>query len=249
MSNNTKISWTSISWNIMTGCTPISDGCNDCYAKAMVKRLQAMGQAKYQNGFTPTIHPECMNEPFWWKGKKLVFVASMGDFFHIEIPFDFIDKVMEVINQCPQHTFQILTKRADRMYKYFSVHTIPENVWLGVTVENQKVKDRIDYLKKLDAPVRFLSCEPLLEDLGALDLSDIDWVIVGGESGNRARKMEKDWILNIKSQCDVSTGTAFFFKQWGTWGADGVKRSAKENGCLLDGKEYHAYPTPRKIKP
>ena len=141
---------------------------------------------------------------------------------------------MEVINQCPQHTFQILTKRADRMYKYFSVHTIPENVWLGVTVENQKVKDRIDYLKKLDAPV---------------DLSDIDWVIVGGESGNRARKMEKDWILNIKSQCDVSTGTAFFFKQWGTWSADGVKRSAKENGCLLDGKEYHAYPTPRKIKP
>lgn len=136
MSNNTKISWTSISWNIMTGCTPISDGCNDCYAKAMVKRLQAMGQAKYQNGFTPTIHPECMNEPFWWKGNKLVFVASMGDFFHIEIPFDFIDKVMEVINQCPQHTFQILTKRADRMYKYFSVHTIPENVWLGVTVEN-----------------------------------------------------------------------------------------------------------------
>ena len=126
MSNNTKIPWTGISWNVMTGCTPISDGCNDCYAKGMAKRLEAMGQEKYQNGFTPTIHPECMNEPFWWKGNKLVFVASMGDLFHKDIPFDFIDKVMEVISQCPQHTFQILTKRAERMYKFFSVHTIPE---------------------------------------------------------------------------------------------------------------------------
>ena len=170
MSNNTKISWTSISWNIMTGCTPISDGCNDCYAKAMVKRLQAMGQAKYQNGFTPTIHPECMNEPFWWKGNKLVFVASMGDFFHIEIPFDFIDKVMEVINQCPQHTFQILTKRAERMAEYFASRTIPGNVWIGVTVENPKVKSRIDNIPNLKASVRFISCEPLHEDLGELDI-------------------------------------------------------------------------------
>ena len=208
-----------------------------------------MGNPKYHNGFQSTIHPEDLIGPMRWKKPSTIFVCSMSDLFHSDVPFDFIDKVLGVIRNTPQHNYQILTKRADRMYKYFSVHTIPENVWLGVTVENQKVKDRIDYLKKLDAPVRFLSCEPLLEDLGALDLSDIDWVIVGGESGNRARKMEKDWILNIKSQCDVSTGTAFFFKQWGTWGADGVKRSAKENGCLLDGKEYHAYPTPRKIKP
>ena len=249
MSNNSKISWTTTTWNVTAGCDPISDGCKNCYARMMAERLKAMGQAKYQNGFIPTIHSECLNEPFEWKGNKLVFVVSMGDLFHKDIPFDFIDKVMEVITKCPQHTFQILTKRAERMYEYFSTHAIPENVWLGVTVENQKVKGRIDYLKKLDAPVRFLSCEPLLEDLGTLDLSDIDWVIVGGESGNRARKVEKDWILNIKSQCDVSTGTAFFFKQWGTWSADGVKRSAKENGCLLDGKEYHAYPTPRKTKP
>jgi putative ABC transporter subunit len=249
MSSNSKISWTETTWNPVSGCSPISEGCRNCYARVMAGRLKAMGQAKYQNGFTPAIHPECLNEPFGWKGKKLVFVASMGDLFHKDIPFDFIDKVMEVIGQCPQHTFQILTKRADRMYGYFSIRTIPENVWLGVTVENRTVKSRIDYLKKLDAPVRFLSCEPLLEDLGTLAPSGIDWVIVGGESGNRARKVEKDWILNIKSQCDATPGVAFFFKQWGTWGSDGVKRSAKENGCLLDRKEYHAYPIPRKINP
>ena len=249
MSNNSKISWTETTWNPISGCSPISEGCRNCYARVMAERLKSMRQIKYQNGFTPTTHSGCLNEPFGWKGKKLVFVASMGDLFHKDIPFDFVDKVMEVISQCPQHTFQLLTKRAERMNEYFSTRAIPGNVWLGVTVENRTVKSRIDCLKKLDAPVRFLSCEPLLEDLEALDLLGIDWVIVGGESGNRARKVEKDWILNIKSQCDATPGTAFFFKQWGTWDADGVKRSAKENGCLLDGKEYHAYPTPRKINP
>lgn len=248
MSNNSKISWTTATWNPVTGCSKYSAGCKNCYAEGMIFRLQGMGQSKYQNGFTPTIHPECLGEPLKWKNSRLVFLPSMGDLFHKDIPFEFIDKVMDTIKQCPQHTFQILTKRADTMYEYFSTHSVPDNAWLGITVEDQNAKWRIDYLKQLDTSVRFLSCEPLLEDLGRLDISDIDWVIVGGESGSKARKVEKDWILNIKSQCDAEN-VVFFFKQWGTWGADGVKRSAKENGCLLENNEYHAYPTPRKTKP
>ena len=247
MSDKTKIAWTGggATWNPVTGCEQISPGCRDCYAKTMAKRLCAMGQAKYQNGFTPTIHPQCLNEPFTWKKPQMVFVVSMGDLFHYDIPFSLIDKVMDVIEKCPQHTFQILTKRTERMAEYFSTRPVPDNAWVGTTVECQSVKNRIDLLRNVDAPVRFLSIEPLLEDLGTLDLNGIDWVIVGGESGNRARRMEKSWALNVKAQCDAS-GIAFFFKQWGAWGADGVKRSTKANGHLLDGVEYWAYPVPRK---
>lgn len=247
MSNNTKIAWTrgGATWQPVTGCSKISPGCLNCFAEMMSIRQQGMGREKYKNGFTPTIHPECLNEPLSWKKPRMVFVVSMGDLFHNATPFGFIDKVMDVIEQCPQHTFQILTKRTERMVEYFSTRPVPDNAWVGTTVECQSVKNRIDLLRNVDAPVRFLSIEPLLEDLGTLDLNDIDWIIVGGESGNRARKMEKSWALNIKAQCDAS-GVAFFFKQWGTWGEDGVKRSTKANGHLLDGVEYWNYPTSRK---
>lgn len=245
MSNNNKIAWTQATWNPVTGCEKTSAGCRNCYAEQLVKRLKAMGQAKYQNGFTPTLHPGSLNEPLKWKNPRLVFLPSMGDLFHQDISFNFIDQVMDVILKCPQHTFQILTKRAERMNDYFSSRPIPENVWLGCTVENQSTKWRMDCLRQLKAPVNFISHEPLLEDLGIPDYTGIDWVIAGGESGNKARKMEKSWVLNIKAQCDAS-GTAFFFKQWGTWGEDGVKRSVKANGHLLDGAEYQAYPIPKK---
>lgn len=245
MSENSKISWTQATWNPVTGCEKISAGCKNCYAERLIQRLKAMGQAKYQNGFIPTLHPGSLNEPLKWKHPQLVFLPSMGDLFHKDVPFSFIDQVMAVILRCPQHTFQILTKRAERLYEYFSTHPIPENVWLGCTVENQATQWRMDYLRQLKAPVNFVSHEPLLEDLGTLDYSGIDWAIVGGESGSRARKMEKAWVLDIKAQCDAD-GVSFFFKQWGTWGEDGIKRSVKANGHLLDGGEYQAYPIPKK---
>lgn len=212
MSNNSKILWIIIIWNVIVGCDLISDGCKNCYVRMMVECLKVMGQVKYQNGFILIIYFECLNELFGWKGNKFVFVVSMGDLFYKDILFDFIDKVIEVIIKCLQYIFQILIKWVERMYEYFLIYVIFENVWFGVIVENQKVKGCIDYLKKLDVLVWFFSCEFLLEDLGIFDLFDIDWVIVGGELGNRVRKVEKDWILNIKFQCDVFISIVFFFK-------------------------------------
>ena len=165
----------------------------------------------------------------------------MSDLFHKDVPFEFIDEVMNIIKKTPQHRYQLLTKRSERMNEYFSSHKIPKNAWLGVTVENRISKGRIDVLKKLDAPIRFLSCEPLLEDLGNLNLDNIDWVIVGGESGSKARPMQIDWVLSIKEQCEKQ-GTAFFFKQWGTWGSDGIKRSKQLNGKKINGKIYQEMP-------
>jgi len=165
----------------------------------------------------------------------------MGDLFHKSVPDAFLDKVMRTIEETPQHNYQILTKRAERMAQYFTGRTIPSNAWLGVTVEAQKSKERMDFLRGLDAPVRFLSCEPLLEDLGELDLQNIDWVIVGGESGASARPMKEEWVLSIKEQTEAQ-GSAFFFKQWGTWGSDGIKRSKYANGKKINGKIYHEMP-------
>lgn len=241
----TKIEWTNITWNPETGCSKISEGCKNCYAEMMSRRLKAMGQDKYRNGFDVTLHEGVLNDPLHWKNQSMIFVCSMGDLFHKDIPFSFIDKVMETIKTAFWHQFQILTKRPKRMAEYFTGREIPRNVWLGTTVENQAVKGRIDYLRSLDAPVRFLSCEPLLEDLGELDLTDIDWVIVGGESGGKARPMKEDWVLTIKGQAEKQ-GSAFFFKQWGTWGSDGVKRNKKVNGKLLQGQIYQEMPTPRR---
>ena len=237
----TKIEWTDKTWNPITGCTKFSAGCQNCYAEVMAPRLQAMGQEKYKKGFTLTLHEDSLQEPMLWKKPHTIFVCSMSDLFHKDISFDFIDKVMNIIKQTPHHRYQILTKRAERMKEYFSNRENPKNVWLGVTVENKVSKSRIDVLRTLNAPIRFLSCEPLLEDLGVIDLGNIDWVIVGGESGRCARPMLEEWVLSIKKQCEKQE-TAFFFKQWGTWGSDGVKRSKHLNGKKINGRVYQEMP-------
>lgn len=240
--STSKIEWTDASWNPITGCTKISSGCQHCYAEVMARRLCAMRVEKYKNGFQVTLHEDCLEEPVKWRKPKTIFVCSMSDLFHKDVPFDFVDKVLGVIEQTPQHRYQILTKRADRMAEYFSGRTVPRNVWLGVTVDAKTSKPRIDALRSIkDAPIRFLSCEPLLEDLGQLELTGIDWIIVGGESGRQARPMKEEWALNIKRQVD-EVGKAFFFKQWGTWGSDGVKRDKHKNGKKLDGKICQSMP-------
>ena len=237
----TKIEWTDKTWNPVTGCTQISSGCTNCYAETMAIRLHAMGVAKYESGFVPTIHENALNEPLQWKRPHTVFVCSMADLFHESIPFEFIDKVIDVIRQANHHRFQILTKRSQRMAEYFANAEIPKNVWLGVTVESASEKSRVEALRSLPSTIRFLSCEPLLDDLGSIDLTDIDWIIVGGESGVRARPMKPDWVRSILRQADEQ-GTAFFFKQWGTWGSDGIKRNKKANGKALDGKIIQEMP-------
>lgn len=239
--SNSKIDWTDCTWNPITGCTKCSAGCLNCYAESMANRLKSMGVNKYKNAFTLTLHDDDLNEPLKWKKGKNIFVCSMSDLFHEQVPFSFIDKVLDIIRKTPQHRYQILTKRASRMYRYFSNKEIPSNIWLGVTVECKASKDRIDYLRKLNAKVLFLSCEPLIEDIGELDLNKIGWVIVGGESGPHARPMKEEWALNIYNQVKDKK-KPFFFKQWGTWGSDGVRRNKKVNGKVLCGKTIHEMP-------
>ncbi|RLD74005.1 MAG: hypothetical protein DRI87_02320, partial [Bacteroidetes bacterium] len=205
-----KIEWTEQTWNPSAGCTKISAGCKNCYAETMAVRLQAMGVGGYENGFKFSTVPQRLNDPLKRKKPTVYFVNSMSDIFHEDMPEDYLNKIFEVIRQTPHHTYQILTKRADRMFRYLSNKEIPENIWLGVTVENKKEGvPRIDKLRKLKASVLFLSIEPLLEDLGQINLEYIDWVIVGGESGHKARPMEKEWVLNIKQQCEEND-IAFF---------------------------------------
>lgn len=242
MSQRSKIEWTQQTWNPTTGCTKISQGCKFCYAETMANRLQAMGTRGYENGFDLTILTERLRQPLKRKKPTTYFVNSMSDLFHEGIPDSFLENVFDVIKQATQHEFQILTKRASRLEKFFRTRQVPSNVWLGVTVEDQKFGlERIGYLKNVDVAIRFLSIEPLLEGLGAIDLDGIHWVIVGGESGPYARPMKKEWVLNIQKQCQQSE-VKFFFKQWGTWGADGKKRSKKENGNLLDGVVFDEMP-------
>lgn len=238
----TKIEWTDKTWNPITGCTKKSTGCIHCYAEIMAKRLMAMGQPKYSNGFAVTLHEQCLKDPLGWKKPHNIFVCSMSDLFHEDVPFEFIDKIFEIIKTTPQHRYQLLTKRAERMSAYFHSHEIPENVWLGVTVEAKSTKYRIDYLRRMEATVKFLSCEPLVENLENIDLNGIDWIIVGGESGPKARPMDETWVFNIQKQAEEQN-TKFFFKQWGTWGADGVKRNKHANGKLLNGKIIQEMPT------
>lgn len=237
----TKIEWTDKTWNPITGCTKHSDGCLHCYAETMARRLNAMGLVKYRNGFQLTLHEENIGEPLAWKSAHNIFVCSMSDLFHKDVPDDFIEKIMGTIRKTPQHRYQILTKRAERMADFFKKHEVPKNVWLGVTVECSKTKERIDYLRSIPANVHFLSCEPLLESLGTLNLQGIEWVIVGGESGPQARPMKEEWVLEIKEQVERQ-GAAFFFKQWGTWGSDGIKRNKHVNGKLLKGKIIQEMP-------
>ncbi|ETD24917.1 phage Gp37/Gp68 family protein [Helicobacter macacae] len=237
----TKIEWTQASWNPTIGCDKVSSGCKNCYAQAMAKRLQAIGNPDYKDGFAFKMLPQRLDEPKRNKKPTLYFVNSMSDLFHQKMDFGFLERIMQVIADTPHHQYQILTKRPHTMKEYFSKREIPSNVWLGTTVESSNVKPRIDLIRDLSASVKWLSCEPLISDLGEIDLRGIDWVIAGGESGANARAMKEEWVLNIKRQCEAQN-VAFFFKQWGAWGSDGVKRSKKENGALLGGKIYQAYP-------
>lgn len=237
----TKIEWTEATWNPSTGCNKITAGCKFCYAEVMAKRLQAMGTPGYENGFEFTLMPERLELPKKIKKPTKFFVNSMSDLFHEKMPFHFLDKIFNTIRETPQHQYQILTKRENILKQYFENRTIPDNVWLGVTVEDAKTKYRIDILRNIPAKIKFLSIEPLIGSVGKLDLTNIDWVIVGGESGNKARPMNPEWAEKIQTQSQEQ-GVAFFFKQWGTWGEDGIKRNKKINGSLLSGKEWKEMP-------
>ena len=238
-----KIEWTEKTWNPVTGCTKYSQACTNCYAEVMAKRLSGMpaSREKYKNGFKLTLHPESLEEPLKWKKPQMVFVVSMGDLFHEDVPFEFIDRVFDIIRKTPQHTYQVLTKRAKRMTEYFDTRFTPKNVWLGVTCEHAQHYQRISYLRQIPATVRFLSCEPLMSDMHDIYLGGIDWVITGGESGVNARRTPVEWFRILRDQCRLSN-VPFFFKQWGAWGEDGVKRSKYANGSLLDGREWKEYP-------
>ena len=231
---NTKIEWTESTWNPVTGCSEISAGCKNCYAKRMALRLQAMGQPNYRNGFKVTCHPKMLDLPLCWKKPQMIFVNSMSDLFHELVPEEFIFEIFDTMNKASRHQFQILTKRAERLSELAPSLKWTENIWMGVTVESADYKERIDYLRYTSAHVKFLSLEPLLDDLGRLDLNSIDWVIAGGESGPGARPVHIDWIRNIREQC-ISQDIPFFFKQWG-----GTNK--KKTGKVLDGKIWNQMP-------
>ncbi|MDB6060853.1 MAG: phage protein Gp37/Gp68 [Verrucomicrobiaceae bacterium] len=243
MATKSKIEWTEQTWNPVTGCTKVSPGCKNCYAEGMAHRLQAMGTPGYEKGFDKiTLLPERLNQPVKRKQPTLYFVNSMSDLFHERVPDSFIDEIFLVIADTPHHSYQILTKRAERMHAYFMNRSVPDNAWLGVSVEDKNYgKPRIPYLQDIKAKTRFLSIEPLLEDVGRIRLKGIHWVIVGGESGPRARPMDERWAIKLRDQC-TAAGVDFFFKQWGAWGADGIKRSKRVNGRVLDGKTWDEIP-------
>jgi protein gp37 len=229
-----SIEWTEMTWNPTTGCSKISAGCKFCYAEIMSKRLQAMGVEKYKDNFEVRTHDEALKIPYTWKSSKVVFVNSMSDLFHEEIPLEFIQKVFKVMNENPKHIFQVLTKRADRLLELNEDLKWTHNIWMGVSVENKKFKKRIDCLRKTNARVKFLSLEPLISPLGQLSLDSIDWVIVGGESGHKPRPMDPEWVLDIQEQCSQNQ-VAFFFKQWGG-------KNKKANGRILNGRTYDEMP-------
>lgn len=229
-----KIEWTESTWNPVTGCTKISEGCVNCYAERLAKRLKAMGQKNYANGFNVTLHPHALTIPLKWKKSRLVFVNSMSDLFHHEVPLEFIQQIFHIMNQASWHCFQVLTKRAERLAELAPFLKWSENIWTGVTVEQDTYLDRLKYLKEVPSAIKFLSLEPLLGPITNIDLTDIHWVIVGGESGPNARPMEKKWVIDIQKQC-VEAKVPFFFKQWG-----GVNK--KKAGRILDGKIFNEMP-------
>lgn len=242
MATSSKIEWTQQTWNPTVGCTKVSAGCKNCYAETMSIRLKAMGVRGYENGFKLALRPERLAEPLSRKKPTVYFVNSMSDVFHPRVPFAYIDRIFDTMRQTPQHTYQMLTKRAERMAEYFATRTPPANAWLGVSVENRRHGvPRIDFLRQVPAHIRFLSVEPLLEDIGRIDLTGIHWVIVGGESGPNARPMKLEWLENVRRQCDRAD-VAFFFKQWGGWGLDGQRRSKKSNGRQLHGRTWDEMP-------
>ncbi|QJD77720.1 DUF5131 family protein [Spirosoma rhododendri] len=229
-----SIEWTEMTWNPTTGCNKVTAGCKFCYAEIMARRLQAMGVPKYEHGFQLAVHEGALAIPYSWRGSKMVFVNSMSDLFHRDVPLSFIQKVFKVMNDNQQHTFQLLTKRADLLLQYNDMLTWTPNIWMGVSVEDERVTDRIDYLIQTDAYIKFLSCEPLIGPLPDLNLTGIDWVIVGGESGRKPRPMREEWVEEIHQKC-IEADVAFFFKQWG-----GVNK--KKSGRMLHGRTYDEMP-------
>lgn len=234
MSLNSKIEWTEATWNPVTGCTPISDGCKNCYAKRLAQRLKLMRNKRYRNGFDLTLHPDLLQQPLKWKTSKMIFVNSMSDLFHEDIPFNFIEKVFAVIGEARWHTFQVLTKRAERLAELSMDLPWPGNLWMGVTIESGRYIYRADHLRKVPASVKFISFEPLIGSVAAIDLSGINWAIVGGESGPRARIMKKKWVNEILALC-AAENIPFFFKQWG-----GINK--KKTGRILNGRTYDEMP-------
>ena len=232
-----SIEWTELTWNPTTGCDKISAGCKFCYAEIMSRRLQAMGVAKYKDGFRVRQHEAALAIPFGWKKPAMVFVNSMSDLFHLDVPVEFIQKVFRVMNANPHLIFQVLTKRSERLAEVWKELNWSQNIWMGVSVEDERVTNRIDDLRKVPAAVRFLSCEPLIGPLTKLNLKGIDWVIVGGESGAKPRPMKPEWATSIRDQCEKHD-VAFFFKQWGG-------RNKKAAGRELDGAFHDTFPTPK----
>jgi protein gp37 len=237
MATKSIIEWTESTWNPITGCSKISPGCDFCYAERLAKRLNRIGVKRYKNVFDLTLHPDVLSLPLQWKSPKVIFVNSMSDLFHENVPFEFIQQVFDIMKQASWHTFQILTKRSKRLVKLAPLLEWPDNVWMGVSVESEKYQFRIDDLRKVPSAVRFLSIEPLIAPTRSLDLRTIDWVIVGGESGPGARPMKEEWVLEIKQDCE-KFNTPFFFKQWG-----GVRK--KLFGRVLLGNTWDAMPIPK----
>ncbi len=235
MAEHSGIEWTESTWNPLTGCTKISSGCKHCYAERMAKRLQAMGQPNYVNGFKLTLHENALEKPLEWKKPQVIFVNSMSDLFHKDVPVEFILKIFDVMHRAHWHTFQVLTKRAERLEELNPKIDWPENVWMGVSVETQDYTFRIDHLRRTSAKIKFLSLEPLLGPLHKLDLQGIHWAIVGGESGPKARPVDPAWVIDIRNQC-MRAHVPFFFKQWG-----GVQK--KKAGRLLEGRTWDEMPT------
>jgi protein gp37 len=234
MASKSSIEWTEMTWNPVTGCTKVSQGCKNCYANRMALRLKAMGSERYNNGFKPTIHEDLVDLPKKWRKPRTIFVNSMSDLFHEDIPESFIRRVFDTMRDCPQHTFQVLTKRSKRLLNLGSSFDWPSNVWMGVSVENADVISRIRDLAEVPAKVRFLSCEPLLGPLERMPLGGIHWVIVGGESGPRSRPMQASWVESIQMQCQEAE-VPFFFKQWG-----GVRKH--RTGRTLNGRIFDEMP-------
>ena len=234
MATNSSIEWTESTWNPLTGCTKISPGCKHCYAERMSKRLRAMGQRNYKNGFKLTTHEHALETPLNWKTSRTIFVNSMSDLFHKSVPTEYILKVFDVMKRADWHRFQLLTKRSERLLELNDKLPWPQNIWMGVSVENRDYNYRIRSLAKTGAFVKFLSIEPLLDSIPNLPLRNIDWVIVGGESGPKARPMEEEWVLDIHAQCKKKN-VPFFFKQWG-----GTNK--KKTGRLLKGKTWSEMP-------
>jgi protein gp37 len=252
MASNSSIEWTELTWNPVTGCNKISSGCKFCYAERMAKRLKAIGVPQYRNGFRLTLAPQVLTLPYSWKKPRIVFVNSMSDLFHKDVPLSYIERVFKVMNETPQHTYQILTKRSKRLHELASLLNWTKNIWMGVSVEEEKVSFRILDLINTPAAVKFLSIEPLIGEVKTLNLDQIDWVIVGGESGPGARPLKSDWVRYIRNQCFMHK-VPFFFKQWGKARFNSNQDDPTMNkqhqcyakgGCLLDGKLYREMPVP-----